>query len=68
MIQTPRNILLRFWYLSPMERREILQSLGLLEEEDVEIAEDKRYDRAIVSASTRGLIRQLVHGIEQALN
>ena len=47
-----------------MERREILELLGLLEEGDVEIAEDERYDRAVVRASTRGLLRQLVHKIE----
>ena len=50
-----------------MQRREILQSLGLLEEGDVEIAEDERYDRAIISASKRGLLRQLVHEIDSLL-
>ena len=47
-----------------MQRREILQSLGLLEERDVEIAEDERYDRAIIRASTRGSLPQLVYRIE----
>ena len=47
-----------------MERREILELLGLLEEGDVEIAEDERYDRAIIRASKRGLLRQLVYRIE----
>jgi len=51
-----RNLVYRFWNLPGSQRRGIMQSLGLIEEEDLQLPEAERYGRALLRARKRGLL------------
>ena len=51
-----RNLVYRFWNLPSSQRRAIVRSLGLVDEEDLQRPEAERYGRALLQARKRGLL------------
>lgn len=63
-----RNIIYRFWQLSIGERREIMLSLGLITDADLQVLEPERYKKAFKEATARGLLVELASEIERVEN
>lgn len=51
-----RDLLFRFWRLASSERRDIANSLGLLEAGEIKLPEPERYGRVLIRAGERGII------------
>ncbi len=62
---TQRDIVFRFWELSPSQRRKIMQNLGLLEQTDDQLYETLRYRRAFERARDRKMINKLKEAINE---
>jgi len=54
-----RDLLYRFWALSSSDRREIVTSLGLLDDGEIRLPEPERYGRALIRAGQRHLMDQV---------
>jgi len=54
-----RDLLYRFWSLTSSERREIMNGLGLLSEDEMKLPEPERYGRALILAAERDLLDQV---------
>jgi len=59
-----RDIVFHFWELTASERRKIMQTLNLLEDDDDKLPEPQRYRRAFKRADERGVIDM----VEQSIN
>ena len=60
-----RNLVFRIWSLRRSEQREILESFGLLKEEEADLPEAERYGRALIRASEEGLLDDLAREVEK---
>jgi predicted MPP superfamily phosphohydrolase len=58
-----RDLLYRFWNLSSSQRRDIAQSLELLEEGEMKLPEPERYGRALIRAAQRNLIEKVATAV-----
>ncbi|MFW3165052.1 hypothetical protein WBQ28_11130 [Pseudomonas syringae pv. syringae] len=54
-----RDLLYRFWSLTSSQRREIMNDLGLLTEDEMKLPEPERYGRALILAAERDLLDQV---------
>jgi predicted phosphodiesterase len=60
-----KNIVLRFWDLTMSDRREISQTLHLLEPDEMNLPQPERYGRALLRAGQRNLLEELAGEIEK---
>jgi predicted MPP superfamily phosphohydrolase len=51
-----RDLLYRFWSLTSSQRREIMNGLALLSEDDMKLPEPERYGRALIQAAEKELL------------
>lgn len=58
-----RDLLFRFWRLASSERRDITTSLGLLEDDEIDLPEPERYGRALIRAGERGIIDKVAAAV-----
>lgn len=58
-----RDLLFRFWRLASSERRDIVTSLGLLEDGEIDLPEPERYGRALIRAGERGIIDKVAAAV-----
>ena len=57
-----------FWSLRLSQRRDIIQSLGLLEQKDWLLSENERYRKAFSAAKERDKISELIEAVDKAKN
>lgn len=61
---TTRNLIDRFWDLDASDRREIALELALIDDGEVDLPEQQRYNMALIRASERKLLDQLEKLVE----
>lgn len=63
-----RDIVFHFWELTASERRKIMQTLNLLEDDDDKLSEPQRYRRAFKRAQDRGEISAIENSIKEIMD
>ena len=58
-------MLLKFWSLASSQRREIMQRLNLLTQEDMRLPEQERYRGCLLRAAEQGILGRVVQAVNE---